>query len=163
MISIIAATGKNRELGADNRLLWKLSADMKRFKELTTGHTVIMGRRTFESLPKGALPNRTNVVISKNPDAYFDNCETVNSLTEALNNHIHEDEIFVIGGASVYKQALSVADKIYLTNVHHEFPQADVFFPQIPKNKWVMIESEDHSADKINEFPYSFTIFIRKK
>ncbi len=136
MISIIVATDERGAIGKDNQLLWHLPNDMKYFRELTTGHTVIMGRRTFESLPKGALPNRKNIVLTTTPDAHFDNCLVYHTLWNALIACEDEDEVFIIGGGSVYRQALEVADKLYLTMVHHTFPDADTFFPHVDPQVW---------------------------
>jgi dihydrofolate reductase len=163
MVSIIAATGENGELGANNDLLWRLPNDMKRFKELTTGHTVIMGRKTYQSLPKGALPNRRNVVITKNPELKLDNCIIFNDLNEALSHFRDEDEIFIIGGASIYEQAMKFAEKLYITKVHETFENAETFFPEITENKWIKTESESHSKDDRHEHRYTFETFIKKK
>ena len=163
MISIIVATAENRAIGANNDLLWKLPNDMKRFRELTTGHTVIMGRKTFESLPKGALPNRTNVVISRNKSIAFENCILFNDLEDAINEYKDEKEIFIIGGANIYNQAIHFADKLYITLVHHSFENADTFFPEINENKWIMIEKEDFQKDEKHVYPYTFQTYIKKK
>ena len=163
MISIIAAIADNGALGANNNLLWYLPDDLKRFKSLTTGHTVIMGRKTFESLPDGALPNRTNVVISGNKSAVFEGCETFENLADAISNHKHEDEIFIIGGARIYEQAIVLADKLYITRVHYFFDQADVFFPEISDNTWYLTESKTYPKDGRHKYPYTFNIFLRKK
>ncbi|MDR3250486.1 MAG: dihydrofolate reductase [Tannerella sp.] len=163
MISIIAAIARNRAIGADNSLLWHLPGDMKRFRELTAGHTVIMGRRTFESLPNGALPNRTNVVITRKTGISFDKCEVFNDLEAAIERHKHEDEVFIIGGASIYSQALELADKLYITLVRHDFENADVYFPEIDDSKWIMTASEEFQSDEKNLYPYTFRIFIKKK
>ena len=163
MISIVAAVAENGAIGANNELLWHLPNDFKQFKRLTTGHTVIMGRKTFESLPKGALPNRTNAVITSNTQATFEGCETFNNLTDAISKHRHEDELFIIGGARIYEQAIILADKLYITCVHHTFAKADVFFPEIDDCKWVMKESNDFPVDEKHKYPYTFKIFLRKK
>ncbi|MDR2917593.1 MAG: dihydrofolate reductase [Tannerella sp.] len=163
MISIIVAIAANGAIGAKNDLLWRLPNDMKRFKELTTGHTVIMGRKTFESLPKGALPNRTNVVITGNAQASFKDCEIVDSLDAAISKHKNENEIFIIGGANVYKQAIVFADKLYVTYVHHTFENADTFFSEINNNEWIMTENEDFPCDEKHLFPYTFQTYIKKK
>ena len=163
MVSIIVAIGENGEIGAKNDLLWRLPNDMKRFKELTTGHTIIMGRKTFESLPKGALPNRTNVVVTRNNEASFENCEVFNDLKTAIDNHKNEDEIFIIGGAEIYKQAMIFAGKLYVTNVHNSFENADVFFSKINNNEWVTTESKDYQSDEKHLFPYTFKTYIKKK
>ena len=128
-ISIIAAIADNNAIGKNQQLLWHLPADMKHFKELTTGHAIIMGRKTFESLPNGPLPDRKNVVLTSLPEAGFVNCFACESMRDALDLCEKEDEIFIIGGALVYRQALSKADKMYITRVHHEFENADAFFP----------------------------------
>ena len=162
MISIIAAVAENGAIGANNELLWRLPDDLKRFKRFTTGHTVIMGRKTFESLPKGALPNRTNVVLSRNIQIPFESCEVFTNLSDAINNHRHEEEIFIIGGANVYEQAIVFADKLYITFVHHSFGQADIFFPKINEKDWEEKESSKFPADENHKYSYTFKIFFRK-
>ena len=163
MISIIAAVAANGAIGVNNRLLCRMPEDMKRFKRLTIGHTVIMGRKTFESLPKGALTDRTNVVISGNTLTSFKGCETYDRLLTAINQHQQESEIFIIGGASVYQQVIDVADKLYITIIHHTFEFADAFFPEIKACDWTLTECEDHPADEHHLYPYTFKTFIKKK
>ena len=163
MINIIAAVAENGAIGANNQLLCWLPNDLRRFKRLTTGHAVIMGRKTFESLPNGALPNRTNVVITGNPYATFEGCEIFNNLQTAIESHQHEIEIFIAGGASIYKQAIGLAEQLYITAIHHSFEFADVFFPEINENEWLLTESEDFPADAKHPFPYTFKTYIRKK
>jgi dihydrofolate reductase len=162
-ISIIVAIANGGAIGANNDLLWHLPNDLKRFKSLTTGHTVIMGRKTFESLPKGALPNRTNVVITRNRQASFEGCEMFDNLSDAINNHQQEDEIFIIGGAQIYEQAIALTDKLYITYVQHTFEQADVYFPEINKSDWVLTECIDFPKDENHPYPYLFKCFLRKK
>jgi dihydrofolate reductase len=162
MISIIVAIAENRAIGANNGLPWKLPNDMKRFRELTTGHTVIMGRKTFESLPKGALPNRTNVVLTKNKNASFDNCITCNDLKEAIQTY-NTGETFIIGGAGIYSQAIDFADKLYITLVHHSFENADAFFPEINEDKWTVTGQENFPNDDKHLYPYTFQTYIKKK
>jgi dihydrofolate reductase len=157
IVSIIVAIAKNNEIGRGNDLLWKLPADLKRFKELTTGHTIIMGRKTFESLPKGALPNRRNIILSRDTGVSYENCEVYSSLDAALIKLIHEEEVFIIGGGQVYNQALVLADKLYLTRVHAEFPEADTFFPIIDWSEWRETSRETRPVDEKN--PYSFTFY----
>ena len=135
-IIIIAAIDRNRALGYKNQLLFHLSADLKRFKELTTGHTIIMGRHTFESLPKGALPNRRNIVLSSNNELSFPNAEVLSSLKLALNHCSNDEKVFIIGGAEVYKQAIERADQLYLTEIDAMASNADVYFPVIDPNIW---------------------------
>src|SRR3972149_2923691 len=129
-ISIIVAIAENNAIGKNNELLWKLPDDLKRFKKITTGHTVIMGRRTFESLPAGALPNRKNLVISDIPGEVFENCQMAYSIEEALALCDENEEAFVIGGGMIYKHFLPHARKLYITKVHEEF-DADTYFPEI--------------------------------
>lgn len=161
IISIIVAVSLNNAIGRDNKLLYWLPDDLKRFKALTTGHTIIMGRHTFESLPKGALPNRRNIVLSTNPSASFAGAEEFCSLQEAIQHCQEEEEIFIIGGESVYKQAMNVADKIYLTQIEDVTEGADAFFPEIDKKKWKEKGREDHLTDEKHLYPYSFIDYER--
>lgn len=161
IISIIVAVSLNNAIGRDNKLLYWLPDDLKRFKALTTGHTIIMGRHTFESLPKGALPNRRNIVLSTNPSASFAGAEVFCSLQEAIQHCQEEEEIFIIGGESVYKQAMNVADKIYLTQIEDVTEDADAFFPEIDKKKWKEKGREDHLTDEKHLYPYSFIDYER--
>lgn len=144
MLSIIACISKkHRAIGYQNRLLYAIPSDMTRFRMLTTGHTIIMGRKTFESLPNGALPNRRNIVISKTKEQ-ITGCEVFASLEEALaaRKEAAEDECFIIGGASIYEQALPFADKLYLTIVEKEPEHADTFFPEINPAEWEVTEKK---------------------
>lgn len=163
MISIIAAIAENRAIGINNDLPWKLPNDMKRFRELTTGHTVIMGRKTFESLPKGALPNRTNIVVTQNHAVTFENCILFDNLQDAIKKYNTQEEIFVIGGASIYDQVINLADKLYITLVRHSFENANTFFPEINKNEWIMTEQENFPDDEKHLYPYTFQTYIKKK
>ena len=159
MISIIAAVAKNRAIGFKNKLIYWLPNDLKRFKTLTTGHTIIMGRNTFLSLPKGALPNRRNVVLSRSAKA-FDGCDVYPSLEEALKHCTPDEDIYIIGGASVYKQALPLADRLCLTEIDDTPAEADTFFP--PYNEgWKEESREDHPVDDRHDFPYSFVDYVR--
>ena len=155
-ISIIVAVGENNEIGYRNGLLWRLPADLKRFKELTTGHTVVMGRHTFESLPNGPLPNRTNVVISRNPSFAHPDCLVFPSFDEALVKLSGETEVYIIGGGQIYNQALPFVSMLYLTQVHASFPDADTFFPEIDLTKWIKRSEETHPADEKNIYSYTF-------
>ena len=160
MINIICAVARDRAIGYNNGLLFRLSADLRRFKQLTTGHTVIMGRRTFESLPKGALPNRRNIVLSRTASA-FPGAECFASLAEAL-AHCQEDaEVFIIGGASVYAEALPLAHRLYLTEVDATAEQADVWFPEFCRDDWRLVRSEAHEPDEKNAAPYTFADYER--
>mgnify|MGYP001559239569 CR=1 FL=1 len=154
MISIIAAIGKNRELGKDNKLLWHIPKDFKRFKTLTSGHIVIMGRKTFESIGK-PLPDRTNIVVTRNLFWTPLGCTVCYSIEEAIKNSEFRiqnselgKEVFIIGGAEIYKQAIQYADKLYLTLVNQEYPKADAFFPNYSAFKKIIFE-ENHSTGEI--------------
>lgn len=161
-ITIIAAIAENNAIGKNQQLLCHMLADMKRFKELTTGHAVIMGRKTFESLPH-ALPNRKNVVLTTLPEAVFMDSFACESMGTALDLCEKEDEIFIIGGALVYRQALRIADRMLITRIHHEFKDADAFFPVVNWDLWEETEREDFPADDKNPYPYSFVTYMRKK
>lgn len=156
IISLVAAIGKNGEIGQGNRLLCHLPADMKHFREVTSGHTVIMGRKTFESLPKGPLPNRRNIVISRNSDLIIDGVEVYSSPDHAFLKTIDEREVFIIGGAQIYTQLLPDADKLYLTRIHAEFPDADAFFPEIDYSEWREKGRETRPADEKNPYACTF-------
>lgn len=153
-ITIIAAVGENNALGKDNKLIWHLSDDLKHFKNLTKGHHVIMGRKTFESMPK-ALPNRTNVVISRQKDYVAENAQVVDSLEAALALAQEDDRPFIIGGGEIYSQALAFADCIELTRVHDDF-EADTFFPQIDTAVWREVWRENHDKDDEHAHAFSF-------
>jgi len=159
-ISIIVAIAENRAIGKDNRLLWHLSDDLKRFKKLTTGHTLIMGRNTFLSLPNGALPNRRHIVISDMEGESFKGCEMASSIEEALSLAGRDEECFVIGGGMVYQQFLPLAGKLYLTRVHESF-EADTFFPEIDFSQWKALFSEELDAGDRNQYAHTYTEFIR--
>jgi dihydrofolate reductase len=155
IISIIAAIGKNRELGKENKLLWHIPEDLKRFKKLTSGHSVIMGRRTFESIDK-PLPDRTNIIITRDTNFYMEGLIVVHSLEEAISEatKYEKTEAFIIGGASIYKQALVIADKLYLTIVYSSF-NADVFFPEY-KHIFKKVVSQEESCNE--KYSYSFVL-----
>ena len=160
MISIIAAVAKNRAIGYQNKLIYWLPNDLKRFKTLTTGHTIIMGRNTFLSLPKGALPNRRNIVLSRSAKA-FEGCDVYPSLEEALKHCTPDEDIYIIGGASVYRQALKLADRLYLTEIDDTPKDADTFFPPY-EDDWQEESREDHPIDDRHDFRYSFVDYVRK-
>lgn len=160
-ISIIVAIAKNNGIGKDNKLLWHIAADLKRFKKITTGHTVIMGKNTFYSLPSGPLKNRRNIVITDNPADRFEGCETVNTIEEALAHCDKQKENFVIGGASVYRQFLPHASKLYLTLVDQSF-EADTYFPEINPAEWEEISRELPELEEKHEFKYEFIVLKRK-
>lgn len=158
MINIIAAVANNRALGKDNKLIYWLPNDLKRFKALTTGHTIIMGRKTFESLPKGALPNRRNIVLSRS-EKNFAGCDCYSSLDEALRHCSVYEDIYIIGGASVYEQAMSVADRLCLTEINDTPENADVFFPSY--DDWKEVAREEHGTDEKHAFEYAFVDYVR--
>ena len=161
-LSLIAAVAENGAIGYDNKLIYWLPNDMKRFKALTTGNTIIMGRRTFESLPKGALPNRRNIVLSRTGKAEdFPGCDLYHSLEEALQNCSAEEDIYIIGGNSVYKEAMPIADRLCLTLVNDTPEKADTFFPDFSEG-WKEDTREDHDTDEKHAQKYSFVDFIRK-
>lgn len=157
LISIIAAIGKNRELGKDNKLLWNISEDMKRFKKLTIGHPVIMGRTTYESIGK-PLPYRTNIIVTRNPDFKSEDAIITHSVEEAIEvaKKYSRKEIFIIGGAQIYAQGLKFADKLYITLVHGEF-EADAYFPDYSEFKKVIYEKKNRLKDN----PFTFLELIR--
>lgn len=159
-ISIIVAIAQNFAIGKNNDLLFHLPNDLKRFKQITTGYPVIMGRNTLLSLPKGALPNRRNIVITDNPDEKFDRCEMVFSVDQAIEAVKEEKEAFIIGGGMIYRQFYPLAGKLYLTLVHRDF-DADVYFPEIDYQEWEETSREDH-FDEVNAFEYSYLNLTRK-
>lgn len=158
MITIIAAVAKNRAIGYENKLIYWLPNDLKRFKALTTGHTIVMGRNTFLSLPKGALPNRRNIVLSRSTKE-LPGCDVYTSLEEALSHCTPDEDIYILGGASVYRQALKMADRLCLTEVNDTPEKADTFFP--PYDDWKEERREDHPIDERHEYEYSFVDYIK--
>ena len=157
-ISIIVAVAKNWAIGKNNQLLWHISEDLKRFKKITEGHQVIMGKKTYESLPFRPLKNRTNIVITDDPSETFDGCITVYSIEEALQHCNEKEESFIIGGGSVYRQFLPYANKLYLTMVDKDF-EADTFFPKLDLKQWNLIEEEKCGPDGQNDFSYTFCVY----
>ncbi|MCJ7448321.1 MAG: dihydrofolate reductase [Bacteroidales bacterium] len=158
MISIIAAVSEDLGIGKDNKLLWHIPEDMKRFKKLTYGKTVIMGKKTWESLPKRPLPGRKNIVITDVPGECIDCSVTAYSIDDALSKCEKGEEIFIIGGGSIYRQFMPHADRLYLTRVHKKAP-ADVFFPKIDPKDWKIIDKEDYKAGDKNDIPYTYIIY----
>lgn len=161
MISMIAAVANNNAIGFENKLLYWLPNDLKRFKALTTGHTIIMGRKTFESLPKGALPNRRNIVLSRTVSQAYPDTELYSSLQEALTRCSAEEEVFIIGGASLYAEALPYAEQLYLTHVADTPGQADAFFPQLSDTEWDIKKRETHAPDEKHAYTYQFIDYVR--
>ena len=167
MITMIAAAGENNELGKDNDLVWHLPDDFKRFKKLTTGHPIIMGRKTFESFPK-PLPNRLHIIITRNEDyspvipaGREQDVLVVHSMDAALLKAMHDEQSFIIGGGEIYTLGLEVADKIELTRVFSTF-EADTFFPEIDKTRWEKISEVKHEKDEKHNFPFAYETWVRK-
>lgn len=159
-ISIIAAIGKNRELGKDNDLLWHISADLKRFKKITSGHPVIMGRRTFDSIHNKPLPNRRNIVITNSIDYSFEGIEIAHSVKEAMDKIGANEEVFILGGATIYEQLLPYTDKMYLTLIDEEY-KADTYFPQYNESEWQLLEQINITDDDQAGVKYSFITLQR--
>jgi dihydrofolate reductase len=158
---MIAAIGKNFELGKNNRLLCHLPADLKRFKEITSGYPVIMGDRTWESLPIKPLPNRTNIVITLNKNANYQHCEIVHTIEDAVELVKNEEKAFIIGGATIYKLFIDKIDTLYLTRIEADF-DADVFFPNVDFSEWQLIEEVVYNKDEKNEYDMRFQVFKQK-
>lgn len=163
MLSLIAAIAEDGAIGKQQALLCHLPNDLKRFKTITSGHTVIMGRRTFESLPNGALPNRNNIVVTHNKNAILKNARIATNIEEALLIEQPDKEQFVIGGATLYEQTITLADRLYITFIHHKFPEADTFFPTIDPAIWIEVEREEMPADERHPYPYAFVIYERRR
>lgn len=161
MISIIAAVSEDMGIGRNNKLLWHIPGDLKRFKKLTLGKTVVMGRNTWESLQVRPLPGRRNIVITDVPGESFDSAVTAYSVEDALKKCENEDEVFIIGGASIYRQFMPLADRLYITRVHRT-SQADTFFPEIESKKWEIINKEPHLSEDAGGIPYTYIIYRRK-
>lgn len=160
MITLIAAAAEDNALGKDGDLIWHLPDDFKRFKKLTTGHPIIMGRKTFESLPN-LLPNRTHIVITRKKDYHPEGVQIVHSFDEAISYTQEDQEVYVIGGGEIYKIALKIADKIELTRVHATFEDADTFFPDIDESKWIVEEKIFHEADSQHKYGFSYLTYVK--
>jgi dihydrofolate reductase len=160
MIVMIAAVAENNALGKDNELVWHLPNDFKRFKELTSGHYIIMGRKTFESFPK-PLPNRTHVVITRQLNYQPEGCIVVNSIENAIQACPENETIYIIGGGEIYNQALSLSDKIEITKVHGDF-EADAFFPEIKTEDWELVQSDFNNKDERHLYDYTYQTFVKK-
>lgn len=168
MISIIVAISEENAIGQKGDLLCHLPADLKHFKETTQGHTVIMGKRTYFSLPISkitgthALPNRKNIVITDVAGEQLEGAEMAYSIEEAQKMVESQEEAFIVGGGMVYRQFMPLADKLYITHMHHSFPEADTFFPEIEPAVWEQISIERHEADEKNPYAFSFAEYVRK-
>jgi dihydrofolate reductase len=159
-VTLIAAAAENNALGKDNRMIWRLPDDFKRFKQLTTGHYIIMGRKTLESMD-GPLPNRSNVVITRQEDYTHENCIIVNSLEAALAACPQNEEVYIIGGGEIYKQSIAIADKIELTRVLGISPEADAYFPDIDTDEWTLTESVFHGKDEKHSYEFVFETWVK--
>ena len=157
LITIIVAAAENNVIGNENKLIWHLSDDLKRFKDLTKGHHVIMGRKTFESMPK-ALPNRTNVIITRKKDYIAENAIVVNSLEEALKISSDDPQPFIIGGGEIYKMSMNISDRVELTRVHHNF-DGDTYFPEIDSKIWCEINRTEKKKDDKHKYDYTFITY----
>jgi dihydrofolate reductase len=162
MISIIVAVSEDWGIGKDNELLWHISEDLKRFKRLTLGNTVIMGKKTWESLPRRPLQGRKNIVLTDKPDEVIENAVTAYSLNDAISKCEPGEEVFIIGGGSIYRQFMPSADRLFITHVHRKAP-ADIYFPAIDLNLWEITEKEEFIAGGENDIPYTYTIYERRK
>jgi dihydrofolate reductase len=160
MLTMIAAAAENNALGKDGDLVWHLPDDFKRFKKLTTGHHIIMGRKTFESFPK-PLPNRTHIVITRNRNYTKEGCIVVHNLEDALKIAEEDTQPFIIGGGEIYKLALNASEKIELTRVHDTF-EADAFFPEIDLSKWELINEEFHEKDERHSVSFTYLTYVKK-
>lgn len=158
-ITMVAAAAENNALGKNNDLVWHLPDDFKRFKAITSHHHIVMGRKTFESFPK-LLPNRKHIVITRQTDYKREGIEVVHSLEEALERCAREEEVFIIGGGEIYKQAMPYADKIELTRVHASF-EADAFFPEIDESKWKLVNKEVHKQDERHKYDFSYLTYLK--
>ncbi len=159
-VSLIAAMARNRVIGRENDLPWKLPADQKRFKQITMGHYLIMGRKTYDSVGK-PLPGRPNVVITRRKDYRPEGVQVVHSLNEALALAVDDDEVFIAGGEEIYRLALPVADCLYLTEIDAEF-EGDTFFPDFDRSQWEVVAEEVHTGDDRRPFSYSYRTYRRK-
>lgn len=160
MLTIIAAAAENNALGKDNELVWHLPDDFRRFKKLTSGHHIIMGRKTFESLPQ-PLPDRTHVVVTHREDYHPEDTVVVHSLDKAIEMSKGDDQPFIIGGGEIYKQAIDRADRIELTRVHETF-EADTFFPEIDESQWKLVSEEFHKKDEKHKYAFTYLTYDRR-
>lgn len=158
MVHLVVAVAENGAIGKDNQLIWHLPNDLKQFKKITSGHTIVMGRKTYESIGK-PLPNRTNVIITRNPEYQAEGCVVVSSLEEAIQK---DTEVYVIGGAEIYNQALPLTDVIHITEVHTSV-DGDAFFPKLDSAEWVEVSREEHAADEKHDYSFDFVELRRSR
>ena len=159
--SIIVAIADNNAIGNNNELLWHIPTDLKRFKKLTSGHQVLMGKRAWESLPIKPLPNRENIVLTDIPGEVIEGCTMAYSIDDALSKMKDNEECFIMGGGMIYRQFMDKANKLYITHVHKNF-EADTFFPEINYNDWELIEEEKHQPEGNLDFSFTYSIYVRK-
>ncbi|MEI5986098.1 dihydrofolate reductase [Sphingobacterium sp. PU5-4] len=160
-VTLIVAAAENNAIGKGNQMPWHLPNDFKYFKEKTMDHSIVMGRNTFESIGK-PLPGRRNIVVSRTSTSIHEDVDVANSIPEVLTYCRDENEIFIIGGAQIYKQTLGIADKVLLTRVHTDIKDADAFFPELPEQDWELISSDAHQKDEKHQFDYTFEVYKRK-
>lgn len=160
--TLIVAASENNAIGKNNQMLWHLPNDFKYFKNNTMDHSIVMGRKTFESIGK-ALPGRRNIVITRQPTFQAEDVDVANSLQEVMTYCRDEREVFIIGGAQIYQQALPLASKVLLTRVHAKIDDADAYFPALPAEDWELVSSEAHSKDEKHQFDYTFEVYNRIK
>lgn len=160
IIAVVVAIAENNAIGKDNQLLWHLPADLKHFKQITSGHTIIMGRKTYDSIGK-PLPNRRNIVMTRKVGLEIPGVEVTSNIEEALALCKTEEEVYIIGGAEIYKSTMHLVDKIYLTKVHQSY-EADAFFPEIDSKRWNETDVEKHLPDEKNHVAYTFSTLLRK-
>ncbi|MBU8696378.1 MULTISPECIES: dihydrofolate reductase [Bacillus] len=160
MISMIVATGKDRVIGQDNQMPWHLPADLAYFKKVTGGHTIVMGRKTYESIGR-ALPNRRNIVLTTSSSFEAEGCEVVHSIADILAIGKGETELFIIGGSKLYEEMMPYADRLYITHIHHAF-EGDRYFPHYDENKWTVVSREKGHRDEKNPYNYEFVVYDKK-
>ena len=158
-IGIVVIIDENNGIGKDGDLLCHLPNDLKHFKQITTGQSIIMGRKTFESLPKGALPNRINIVITSDNKENYPGCIVARSVDEAILLSEEQEKVYIVGGGKIYNSTLHLANKLYLTRIHHIFDEAETFFPEIDFDNWKLVEEEKHKADEKHLYDYSFQTY----
>ncbi|MBR0583177.1 type 3 dihydrofolate reductase [Bacillus altitudinis MN12] len=161
MISMIVATGKDRVIGKDNQMPWHLPADLAYFKKVTSGHTIVMGRKTFESIGR-ALPNRRNIVLTTSSSFQAEGCEVVHSIDDILTIAKTEEELLIIGGSKLYEEMMLYADRLYITHIHHSF-EGDRFFPYYDEDDWTVVSREKGHRDEKNPYNYEFVVYDRKE
>jgi dihydrofolate reductase len=162
MINLIVAIAENNAIGIAGDLLCHLPNDLKHFKEITTGATVVMGKNTFFSLPRRPLPNRRNIVLTTDTEFTYENTEVAHSIEQLYTLLNDEEEVFIIGGGKVYEQFINAVDKLYVTHIHHTWEDADTFFPEIDPNTWQCVSTQRNEADEKNPYPYTFAVYTKK-